>query len=321
MRRPGTGWRARALAWWPLLGACALLLTACADADPAASPPASAGRSPQPASVRPAPPPAVTGAPALPLLRAFTAAPAPATTPTARLAAQITAAETAIRDPATPDARLAPLGHIQQQVYRTLARRPRLLPEVLRLLPARLRGVVQANALAAIELHSMGRPRPDRPLPRWRIVAPPPAAALLAEYRTAEAELGVPWEYLAAIHVVETRVGRIRGTSSAGAKGPMQFLPSTWRRYGAGGDINAVHDAVPAAARLLRAHGAPADMAAALYAYNHSRHYVRAVTAYARQIQADPRAYLGYYEWQVYWGDDIMLPEGYPARPAVSDKG
>jgi membrane-bound lytic murein transglycosylase B len=125
----------------------------------------------------------------------------------------------------------------------------------------------------------------------------------------------VPWQYLAAIHLVETRMGRIRGTSSAGARGPMQFLPATWRRYGGGGDIHATGDAVLAAARLLRAHGAPADMARALYAYNPSRRYVRAVTAYAEQMRADPRAFLGYYQWQVYYGD-TLLPEGYPLLPS-----
>src|SRR6266545_1822879 len=142
-----------------------------------------------------------------------------------------------------------------------------------------------------------------------------PAAELLAAYHDAEAELGVPWTYLAAINVVETRTGRIRGSSPAGAQGPMQFLPSTWRRYGAGGDVDSVHDAILAAARLLRANGAPADMAGALYAYNHSPLYVRAVTAYAQQMRADQRAFLGYHQWQVYYGD-TLLPEGYPARPA-----
>jgi hypothetical protein len=55
-------------------------------------------------------------------------------------------------------------------------------------------------------------------------------------------------------------------------------------------------------------------MAAALYAYNPSRRYVRAVRAYASQLRANRRAYLGYYHWQVFYGD-TLLPEGYPARP------
>ena len=59
--------------------------------------------------------------------------------------------------------------------------------------------------------------------------------------------------------------------------------------------------------------GAPADMGRALHAYNPGRRYVRAVTAYARQMRADPRAFLGYHQWQVYYGD-TLLPEGYPAR-------
>jgi membrane-bound lytic murein transglycosylase B len=177
---------------------------------------------------------------------------------------------------------------------------------------------VRANVLAGRELRKLNGPA-RRP-PRWRIVAPAPVAQLLAAYRTAEAKLAVPWEYLAAIHLVETRTGRIRGTSSAGAKGPMQFLPSTWKRYGHGGDIQATGDAILAAARLLRANGAPADMASALYAYNPSRRYVRAVSAYASQLRANPRAFLGYYHWQVFYGD-TLLPQGYPARPATPASG
>jgi membrane-bound lytic murein transglycosylase B len=244
---------------------------------------------------------------------------APAT-PTAadRLAAQLTTAETAIRDPATPAGKLPALGRTQQRAYRALVRNPRMLPKFLAQLPPRLRRVVQANVLAGSELRKLNGPA--RRLPRWRIVAPAPAGQLLAAYRAAETKLAVPWEYLAAIHLVETRMGRIRGTSSAGAQGPMQFLPSTWQRYGRGGDIQATGDAVLAAARLLRANGAPADMAAALYAYNPSRRYVRAVSAYASQLRANQRAFLGYYHWQVFYGD-TLLPEGYPARRPTPASG
>jgi hypothetical protein len=230
-----------------------------------------------------------------------------------RLAAELIKAETAIRDPATPPSRLRALGRAQQRAYLAVVRRPRLLPEVLALVPPALRRTVKANVLAGAELRKLSRPASR--LPRWRIVAAAPAAALLASYRAADAKLAVPWQYLAAIHLVETRMGRIRGTSSAGARGPMQFLPATWRRYGGGGDINATGDAVLAAARLLRANGAPADMAAALYAYNPSRRYVRAITAYAEQMRADWRAFLGYYQWQVYYGD-TLLPEGFPLLPS-----
>ena len=244
---------------------------------------------------------------------------APATTTTAgRLAAQLTTAETAIRDPATPASKLPALGRSQQRAYRTLVRQPRLIPKVLAQLPPTLRRVVKANVVAGSELRKLNRPA--RRLPRWRIVAPAPAGQLLAANRAAQAKLGVPWEYLAAIHLVETRMGRIRGTSSAGAQGPMQFLPSTWKRYGHGGDIQATDDAILAAARLLRANGAPADMAAALYAYNPSRRYVRAVSAYASQLRANQRAFLGYYHWQVFYGD-TLLPEGYPGRRPTPASG
>jgi hypothetical protein len=275
------------------------------------------------------PPPAAPDRPATTITRTVPAAPqalptapptsVPATITAAdRLAAQLTTAETAIRDPATPAGRLPALGRAQQRAYRALVRQPRLIPKVLGQLPPRLRRVVQANVLAGRELRKLNGPAGR--LPRWRIVAPAPAGQLLAAYRAAQAKLAVPWEYLAAIHLVETRMGRIRGTSSAGAQGPMQFLPSTWKRYGHGGDIHTTGDAIRAAARLLRANGAPADMAAALYAYNPSRRYVRAVSAYASQLHANRRAFLGYYHWQVFYGD-TLLPEGYPARPSVPALG
>ena len=108
-------------------------------------------------------------------------------------------------------------------------------------------------------------------------------------------------------------MGRIRGTSVAGAQGPMQFMPATWERYGEG-DVNSDRDSIRAAARYLRANGAPSRMADALFRYNQSQRYVRAVTAYAEVMRADPVAYRGYYQWQVYYlttRGDILLPVGY----------
>ena len=50
-------------------------------------------------------------------------------------------------------------------------------------------------------------------------------------------------------------------------------------------------------------------MARALFSYNNSNRYVRAVTAYAQQMEADERTYLAYHGWQVYYGPRL-LPEG-----------
>jgi membrane-bound lytic murein transglycosylase B len=294
--------------------AAGLLVAACAgDGQSTASPPVAPDRTAT--TMTTTVPPAAN----MPTTAPARSPPATATTTAAdRLAAQLTAAETGIRDPATPAWKLPAFGRSQQRAYRALVRHPRLLPQVLAQLPPSLRRVVQANVLAGRELRKLNRPAGR--LPRWRIVAPAPAGQLLAAYRAAQAKLAVPWEYLAAIHLVETRVGRIRGTSSAGAQGPMQFLPTTWQRYGHGGDIHATGDAILAAARLLRANGAPTDMARALYAYNPSRRYVRAVSAYAGQLRANRRAFLGYYHWQVFYGD-TLLPEGYPSRPPTPAPG
>ena len=128
------------------------------------------------------------------------------------------------------------------------------------------------------------------------------------------------WEYLAAINLVETAFGRIRGTSSAGAQGPMQFLPATWDIYGAGGDIQDPHDAVLAAARLLRANGFAHDRAGALRHYNNSAAYVRAVSLHAGVMARRPRALWGYHAWQVYYltrRGSVWLEEGYAARHPV----
>ena len=199
----------------------------------------------------------------------------------------------------------------QQRMHLLLTSRVRLAREVIPLLPARIARDLRTTIRAR---RGLGRLTPPVPRSRFRTGPALPAGVLLEHYREAQRRFGVGWPVLAAVNFVESAFGRLRNDSVAGAQGPMQFLPSTWKRYGRGGDIQATGDAIGAAARLLAASGAPADMAAALYAYNPSRRYVRAVSAYASQLHTDRRAFLGYYHWQVFYGD-TLLPEGYPARP------
>ncbi|HKQ41683.1 MAG TPA: lytic transglycosylase domain-containing protein, partial [Pseudonocardia sp.] len=111
---------------------------------------------------------------------------------------------------------------------------------------------------------------------------------------------GVAWEVLAAVMLVETRMGRVRSNSSAGAQGPMQFLPSTWRAYGLGGDIRDPRDAIMGAANYLRASGGRTNLRRALFAYNHSSLYVDAVLLLARRIRVSERSYLTLWAWQVF---------------------
>jgi membrane-bound lytic murein transglycosylase B len=234
----------------------------------------------------------------------------------AGLAAQIRTAEAAIADPATPAAELAKQGHLQQVAYRALVNEPERKDAVLALLSPELRAVAETNVAAGGKLRAMIK-TPKTSLPPWRIVAPAPADELLGYYKAAEAELGVPWYYLAGIHLVETRMGRIRGNSEANAQGPMQFLPATWAQYGNGGDINSNKDAIAAAGRYLKRNGAPGDMRNAVWNYNHDYRYVEAVLAYGDRMKADERAFYGYHQWQVYYvttAGDVWLPEGYSAE-------
>jgi len=240
------------------------------------------------------------------------AQPPPVATEPTGIAAQIVTAERAVRDPSVTGAELAWMAHLQQRAYRSIAARPEWHDSVLAAVPPDLRGAATANLDATMDLRATVVPGPDLPA-AWRIVDPAPMGDLARYYRDAEAEFGVPWSYLAAIHLVETRMGRIRGTSVAGAQGPMQFMPGTWAAYG-DGDVNSDRDSIRAAARYLRANGAPANMPNALFRYNNSQRYVRAVTAYAEVMRLEPDAYRGYYGWQVYYlttKGDILLPVGY----------
>lgn len=235
-------------------------------------------------------------------------------------AAELAAAERLIRQPATSPRVLRLAGRVQQLAYRELGARPGWDNRVLAALPARLRPVVRANVAARRELHSL-QPAPSATLPAWRIVRPAPPRVLLRFYRRAESQYGVGWEYLAAINLVETGMGRIRGLSTAGARGPMQFLPATWAAYGEG-DIDDPADAIPAAARYLAANGftRPGGIPGALFRYNNSAAYVRGVTLLARVMERWPRALFGYYQWRVYYATtegDVLLPDGYAAEHPI----
>lgn len=102
---------------------------------------------------------------------------------------------------------------------------------------------------------------------------------------------GLPWQVLAAIGQVESDHGRNEGPSSAGAVGPMQFLPSTFALVAVDGNHDGTvnpydpYDAVYTAARLLCQDGAgtASGLPGAIFAYNHADWYVREVLALAAQ--------------------------------------
>ena len=279
--------------------------------------PASAGPSTQPPS-RPGPSPGGTGPPSTgpPSTGPASAVPVIGGGP-ARLAAQLTAAEAALAGGDAPPAALARQALIVQLACLRVAAHPGWAREVTtRVAPAR-RAAAAADIAATADLVALTQPRPR--LPPWRIVAAESPATLLADYRAAQAATGVGWSYLAAINFVETDFGRVAGPSSAGAQGPMQFMPATWASYGHG-NIHRPRDAILAAGRFLAGHGAARSIGSALYAYNPSWRYVDAVLRYARRLRAGPHALMGYYRRQVIYrlaGGWVLLPAGYGTDPAV----
>jgi len=128
----------------------------------------------------------------------------------------------------------------------------------------------------------------------------------LAAYVAAGARYKIDWAILAAVGKVETDHGRSRlpgvrsGTNSAGAAGPMQFLlKGTWPGAGVDGNADGVknvydfRDAIPAAARYLKASGAPADWRRALFAYNHASWYVDEILAQGDAYRASGSGKVG----------------------------
>jgi Transglycosylase SLT domain len=147
---------------------------------------------------------------------------------------------------------------------------------------ARLTSLRPAQQLLPLD-HTAGRSRPSNYLQLFRASA--------ARYCP-----GLSWTVLAAIGQIESGDGSNDGPSSAGALGPMQFLPSTWQEWGitafgetGSPDIMNPFDAVPAAARLLCAAGAGSagGLRGAIFAYNHATWYVNEVLALAQEYARD----------------------------------
>ncbi len=246
---------------------------------------------------------------------------APPPTDAVELAHQLDEIERQLRDQTLEDSDAPAVGRRQQQLYRVLSANPEWEAELLaELADSPVLAAIEENWSARQNLSALVRSSTlSSTLPAWRINAPLPADELVGYYREAEEATGVPWSVLAAINLVETRMGRIEGLSTAGALGPMQFLPSTWEGC-CEGDPTVDRDAILGAAVYLTLVGAPEDLPAAVYGYNHSQRYVDAVLAFARVLDADPVAYRGYHAWEVYFLSSaglIQMPVGYEEPVAV----
>ena len=127
-----------------------------------------------------------------------------------------------------------------------------------------------------------------------------PVSLLRSYFLDAQRRYGVDASYLASINFIESNFGRINGPSSAGALGPMQFLPGTWANYGEGGNVMDPRDAIPAAARYLVHYGAPYNMRLAIWHYNLDYDYVDAVESFARAYRTNPGWLDRMYYWNTY---------------------
>ena len=293
----------------PALLAVAMTFALTACSEPTSSPTAPPSTA-KPSVLRTAvPSPVATTLPAQPRL---------ASDP-AQLADDLVADEQALRDPSSSESVLTEAARRQQVAYRTLGRNPEAEAAARPRIPPQFLDIYDYNIDARHQLDALLE-SPKDTLPEWRVDAPAPAEELLGYYREAEDATGVGWTYLAAINLIESRFGRVVGLSSAGAHGPMQFMPSTFAAYGGGGDILSPHDSIMAAGRLLAANGFTQDPDRALFRYNNSDFYVRAVKDYAAVFATDPSAFGGYYRWDVYYhttAGDVLLPIGYVATSPI----
>ncbi|MGA2166348.1 MAG: lytic murein transglycosylase, partial [Solirubrobacteraceae bacterium] len=151
---------------------------------------------------------------------------------------------------------------------------------------------------------------------------------LLPIYQAAGTAYDIPWQVLAAINEVETDYGRDLNVSSAGAEGWMQFLPSSWARYGVDATGSGYEDpynpadAIFAAARYLAAAGGARHIRDAVFSYNHSAAYVEAVMLRAQLLGGTPpellSAVTGLTESRFPVHAEAHFSDGFPAAPGGS---
>ena len=307
-----------------------LVLAACGSPEPA-SPAAPVGSTTSTelvtttqASSKSASPESFESTPPTTVLQAFNGRPMPATVSSAQQAAELfVEVERALRADGQTALEYANLGHTEQVLIRSIMRHPEWIEPFRSALPADLLPVADLHITARTELgllHTGGGP-PLENIPAWEIIEPEPIDALVGHYQAAEAATGIDWQILAGINLIETGMGRIDGLSSAGAQGPMQFLPTTWEEVSEGGDIDEPADAIAGAARYLVQRGGLDDIRKGLWGYNNSDHYVNAVLAYAELVSMDERALRGFYNWEIYVGTEVgtlWLPVGFRAPEPTS---
>ncbi len=175
----------------------------------------------------------------------------------------------------------------------------RLLALLVIALAATTAGVARGDSTFAVVTGAITLPGSDYPNGADLILSPawttPPAQPvqltydeLLDVWKRAAQAYGVPWNVLASINKIESNFGRNMGPSSAGAIGWMQFMPSTWLRWGTDADGNGIADpwnpvdAIYSAARYLAASGAASDIRQAVFSYNHAWWYVNDVMQLAQ---------------------------------------
>ncbi len=198
----------------------------------------------------------------------------------------------AYASPQVPEANAVSEVHIAENINNTLAK-PQILTteEKAQTQMAEYRKQLEIEA-ARIKAENEARIARENAGRIEKLQAAGLSSQFVGQYVSASAQFGVPWEVIAAVHYTETgQRGDTAISSYAGAQGPMQFMPSTFRAYAVDGDgdgqalIGDVDDAIHSAANYMAANGANVGQVVnALYRYNHDYSYVYHVLDIARSI-------------------------------------